>query len=200
MNVLITGGTGFLGSNVAARLNALGHSVLILGRDENKGRELASQGFEFRKVDITDAAGVLDESIGQDCVIHCAGLAADYGEYDLFHQINVVGTQNVVRACQQRRVKHLVNLSTPSLYFNAKNRLNIKESDPLPEKQLTHYAQTKLLAEEIIDQAVAEGLSAVSLRPGPFSAPVTMSTCRRCWPRRNAAPFPRLAGAAIWSI
>ena len=171
MNVLITGGTGFLGSNVAARLREIGHSVRILGRDEKKGRALASQGFEFCRADITDADAVLEASVGQDCVIHCAGFAADHGEYDLFYRINVEGTRNVVQACLRNAVRHLVNISTPGVYFNFKDRLNIKESDPLPEKQATPYADTKLRAEEIIDRAVGKGLSAVSLRPRAIIGP-----------------------------
>lgn len=165
MKVLITGGTGFIGSHIATRLSQLGHSVLILGRNEKKGRALASQGFQFYKADISDEAAVLKAGAGQDCVIHCAGLAAAHGPYDRFYRANVVGTQNVVQACEQNNVKHLVNISSPGVYFNYQDRLNIKESDSLPEKQATYYAATKLRAEEIIDRAVLQGLSAITLRP-----------------------------------
>ena len=171
MKVLITGGTGFLGSNVAVRLHEMGHSVLLLGRDVVKGRELEAQGFEFCQADITDADAIQEACAGQDCVIHCAGYAADHGEYDLFYRINVEGTRNVVQACRSNHVKHLVNISTPGVYFNFKDRLNIKETDPLPEKQATPYADTKLRAEEIIDEAVCEGLSAISLRPRAIIGP-----------------------------
>ncbi len=165
MQVMITGGTGFIGSHIAARLSQLGHSVLILGRNEEKGRALESQGIRFHKADISDEAAVLKASTGQDCVIHCAGLAAAHGQYDQFYRANVVGTQNVVKACKQNNIKHLVNISSPSVYFNYQDRLNIKESDPLPEKQATFYSATKLLAEEIVDRAVAQGLPAITLRP-----------------------------------
>ncbi len=171
MNVLITGGTGFLGSNVATRLRERGHSVRLLGRNAQKGQALASQGFEFCQADITDADAVQEASTGQDCIIHCAGFAADHGEYDLFYRINVEGTRNVVQACRNNHVKHLVNISTPGVYFNFRDRLNIKESDPLPAKQATPYADTKLRAEEIIDAAVGQGLSAVSLRPRAIIGP-----------------------------
>ncbi len=165
MQVLITGGTGFIGSHIAARLGQLGHSVRILARNEEKGRALASQGFQFHKADIADEAAVLKAGAGQDCIIHSAGLAAAHGEYDRFYRANVVGTQNVVKACQQNNVQHLVNISSPGVYFNYHDRLNIKESDPLPQKQATYYSATKLLAEEVVDRAVAQGLSAITLRP-----------------------------------
>ena len=171
MKVLVTGGTGFLGRHVAIRLKQLGHSVSILGRNEKAGNELASQGFTFHQVDIADEAGVLKAGEGQDHIVHCAGLAAAHGPYDWFYQANVVGTRNVVKACMQNKVKRLVNISSPGLYFDAHDRLNIKESDPLPEMQLTPYAATKLLAELIIDKAVAEGLFAITLRPRAIFGP-----------------------------
>jgi nucleoside-diphosphate-sugar epimerase len=169
--VLVTGGTGFLGGHVAVRLRQLGHSVTILDRNEKIGNALESQGFKFHKVDITDDAAVLKASEGQECIVHCAGLAAAHGKYDTFYQVNVVGTRNVVQSCKKSKVKHLVNISSPGVYFNYQDRMNIRESDPLPEKQATPYAATKLLAEEIIDHAVAEGLSAISLRPRGIFGP-----------------------------
>ena len=171
MNVLITGGTGFLGQHVAVRLSQLGHTVAVLGRNAQMGSEMAAQGFEFHKVDITDKSALLQVSTGQDAVIHCAGLAAPHGPYDRFYQANVVGTRNVVRACMQNKVKRLVNISSPGVYFTARDRLNIKESDPLPEIQLTPYAATKLMAELVIDKAVAQGLSAITLRPRAIFGP-----------------------------
>ncbi len=171
MKVLVTGGTGFLGRHVAIRLKQHGHSVSILGRNAQIGSELASQGLAFHQADIADEAGVLKAGEGQDHIIHCAGLAAAHGLYDWFYRANVVGTRNVVKACMQNKVRHLVNISSPGVYFNAQDRLNIKESDPLPEIQLTPYAATKLQAELIIDKAVVEGLSAVTLRPRAIFGP-----------------------------
>ena len=165
MNILITGGAGFLGKSVCKRLHKLGHSVSACGRDVKSGTELEQSGIQFFKADIVRENEIFEAAKNQDAIIHCAACAPTLGPYEDFYNTNVLGTANVVAACRQYGIKKLVNLSTPSIYFDYQHRLNIKESDPLPKKAATHYAATKLLAEEIIDDALQQGISSVTLRP-----------------------------------
>jgi nucleoside-diphosphate-sugar epimerase len=126
----------------------------------------------FIKGDLNDAP-LLNVFIKDvDYVIHCAALASPYGPYKQFVEANVTGTQNVVNAALAANLKKFIYISTPSVYFTNENRLNVKESDPLPKKYSNFYAETKHLADLIVQKGVSLGLPAISLRPrqifGPF--------------------------------
>src|SRR5690606_36017327 len=80
-------------------------------------------------------------------VADCAGAVGNWGRYQDFHQGNVVVTENVVEGCLKARVRRLVHLSSPSIYFTGRSRLDIRE-DQLPRRFHDHYATTKYLAEQ----------------------------------------------------
>lgn len=177
MKVLLTGGTGFLGSHVARRLQSLGHEVTVTGRKE---------------MPLHDAEAVLRFCAGKDQVIHCAGLASPWGEYRLFHEANVVGTRHVVSGCRKAGVSRLVHLSTPSLYFDYTSRRGIKESDPLP-KPVTAYAATKLEADREVERS---GLSWVSLRPRAIFGPGDRNVIPRLLGAIRNGKLPLVGGGA----
>lgn len=79
--------------------------------------------------------------------MHCAGAVGTWGRYQDFHQGNVVLTENVVEGCIKEHVRRLVHLSSPSVYFTGRSRLDIRE-DQLPRRFHDHYALTKHLAEQ----------------------------------------------------
>ncbi|MBF2062999.1 MAG: NAD-dependent epimerase/dehydratase family protein [Calothrix sp. C42_A2020_038] len=163
MNVLVTGATGFLGRKLAERLN-LSHQVTVLGRNQKVGKQLESQGMRFLAVDIRDADGVLAACKRQDYVFHCAALSSPWGKYKDFYNTNVVGTRNVVRGCEIYEIKRLIHVSTSCVYFNYSHRLNISETDVLPEPANGHI-MTKLLAEGLVNRASQRKLSVISIRP-----------------------------------
>lgn len=169
---VITGGTGFLGGNVALRLLRNGFKVTILGRNQLSSESLVNLGAHFISVSLSDKEKLSKAIQGADYVIHCAALASPWGKYQDFYDSNVLGTKNVARACLKHKVTRLVNISTPSIYFNYKNTELIKESDPLPKKQRTHYGKTKLLADQILTKAHKEdGLNVISIRPRAIFGP-----------------------------
>jgi nucleoside-diphosphate-sugar epimerase len=134
MKILVTGGTGFLGKATALRLKSLGHDVSVVGRNPKAGAEVEKRGIRFFKTDLTDNEGINQACKGQEVIIHSAALASPFGKYQKFYDANVVGTQNVLDSSLKHRVRRFVNISTPSIYFDYKSRLNIKETDPLPKK------------------------------------------------------------------
>lgn len=166
MNILITGGTGFLGSHTATRLKNLNNNVSIIGRDKLKAQALIAKGINFHKVDIRNIEELNKVFDCIDVVIHCAAIASPYGKWEQFRSINIDGTKNIVNMCIKYKVKRLINISTPSVYFDYTNRTNIKESDPLPKAQVSFYGQSKLIADSFIKESVnKEKLHIVSLRP-----------------------------------
>jgi nucleoside-diphosphate-sugar epimerase len=182
-SALITGATGFLGGRLAHRLHKEGWRVTAVGRNETAGRVLASEGIRFLRADMTDETAMNNACRGQEIVFHSGARSSPWGRYVDFHRDNVVATQNIVAACRRQNVSRLIHVSTPSVYFDFTDRLNVPESGPLAMVPANHYVRTKLLAEHVVDAAAAQGLAAVTLRPRAIFGP------------GDTALFPRLLRA-----
>lgn len=163
MNVLVTGGGGFLGRAVVRRLLDRGYAVSILGR--SKQPDLKNRGVSVICADLTDYAAVSCAVSGVDAVFHVAAKAGVWGSFDSFYQPNVVGTQNIINACVEHRVHRLVYTSTPSVVFNGKAFKGENETLPYGSNWLCHYAHTKAIAEDLVLKANSQALKTVALRP-----------------------------------
>ncbi len=163
--MLVTGGTGFLGKRLAHRLKNMGHNVTVLGRNEEIGAALEQEGITFLKVDLADNEKVINACAEVDYVFHCGALSSPWGRYEDFYNSNVVGTRNIIEGCKKHGIKRLIHVSTPSIYFEFKDKYNVSEDAELPEKKINNYAETKFLAEQEIDRAFEEGLPVVTIRP-----------------------------------
>jgi 2-alkyl-3-oxoalkanoate reductase len=107
LRVLITGGTGFIGSRVSAMAVARGHDVTILARH-------AAEGMASIVHDLAQAAGLTELVGGFDGVIHCA--AAMGGSAEAQRSATVVGTRNLVEAMHAARVRRCVLVSSFAVY------------------------------------------------------------------------------------
>jgi nucleoside-diphosphate-sugar epimerase len=164
MKMLITGGTGFLGKQLALRLKSLGYDVTILGRNQIIGQQLEAQGIKFLTVDLRDKEKIIAACEKQDYVFHCGALSSVWGKYQDFYDTNVLGTRYIIQGCQSHHVKRLIYVSTSSVYFDFSHRLNIPENTPFPSP-VNYYAKSKQIAEQEISQAAREGLPVISIRP-----------------------------------
>lgn len=164
MNILVTGGGGFIGGYVIERLLARGYGVRHIGRSPRP--DLAAKDVAVHVGDLTDKT-VLQAAIqGVDAVFHIAAKAGVWGPHTEFYHANVLGTRAVLAACQQAGVKNLVYTSTPSVVFNGGPFRGEDESLPYGSKWLCHYAQTKAQAEaEVLTTNSENGLKTVALRP-----------------------------------
>ena len=163
MRVLVTGGGGFLGQAIVRRLIARGDLVRSLQRSDTP--ELAAQGVECLKGDIADTAVVRHAVSGCEIVFHVAAKAGIWGRFNDFYRANVVGTENVLAACDSEGARKLVYTSSSSVVFNGRDEEDIDESVPYPVRYLTHYPRTKALAERLVIAANGPRLATVSLRP-----------------------------------
>ncbi|MBI5822497.1 MAG: NAD-dependent epimerase/dehydratase family protein [Chloroflexi bacterium] len=193
MKSLITGATGFLGGALTRRLHNMGWDVTALGRNASKLDQLESEGIRTHQLDLKDKPGMAAACKNQEIVFHCAALPSPWGNFEAFYQANVIGTRNVIHACEENKVKRLVYVSTPSLYFDYKSKINVKETDELPEP-VSNYAATKLLAEEEIDKAFANGLAAIAIRPRAIFGPGDTVIFPRLIPRLQSGRLPILGG------
>ncbi|SFB50441.1 Nucleoside-diphosphate-sugar epimerase [Cohnella sp. OV330] len=192
---LITGATGSLGRATALRLAEAGWTVTGIGRNAETGRLLEAAGIAFRRIDIgTQPEEVAEACAGQDYVIHCAALSSPWGRYRDFEAANVAGTAHVVAGCLRRGVSRLVHVSTPSVYFDYSDRLNVKETAALPRRPVNAYAATKLIAERIVQEAAGQGLDAIILRPRAIFGPEDGSLFPRLMRVNERRGIPLIGG------
>lgn len=191
MKVLVTGATGFLGGALTRRLHGMGWDVTALGRNRSQLDQLATTGIHSLQIDIKDESAMTTACKDQEIVFHCAALPSPWGNFEEFYQANVIGTRNVIHGCVENKVKRLVHVSTPSLYFGYSSRLNVKETDPLP-KPVSHYAATKILAEQEIQQAFENGLATIAIRPRAIFGPGDTVIFPRLIPRLQSGNLPIL--------
>ena len=163
MNVLVTGGGGFLGSHLACRLLAMGHSVSVLGRRRYPN---LPPSIIQHQADLCDPKGVSEACQGQDSVFHAGALPGIWGTKKDFYQINVDGTRHVIDGCLQHGVQKLVFTSSPSVVYSQADMENVDETTPYPSRYLSDYPKTKALAEQMVVAANGQqDLMTVSLRP-----------------------------------
>jgi len=161
----VTGATGFIGQRYVKHLSARHElDVFCCGRNASVGEQLKKTGVHFYRGDLLDRNFVNHICRNMDVVVHCAGLSGLWGDYDQYYQANVVTTENIIDACKTNNVTRLVNLSTPSIYFDYRDHLNVTE-EYLPARFSNNYARTKYQAECRVSAAHSDQLGTVSLRP-----------------------------------
>lgn len=164
MKILVTGASGFIGGRFARFALEQGLTVRVNGRRAESVEHLVRRGAEFIPGDLTDAGLVRELCHDVEAVVHCAGAVGVWGRKQDFMLGNVQVTENIVEGCLKQRVRRLVHLSSPSIYFDGHSHLNIKE-DQVPRRFHNHYAATKYLAEQKVFGAMEFGLEVIALRP-----------------------------------
>lgn len=165
MNILVTGATGFLGSRITEHLASKSwvESVVATGRKISFHKKINKPKIKYVLGDLVDplfVESLLDNKI--DVVINCASFSSPWGTFKLFHESNVITQRNLIHSSQKSNIQRFIYISTPSIYFNFKNRLNITEVSPLPTKQVNNYSTTKLEAERLLKKS---SLDHIILRP-----------------------------------
>jgi UDP-glucose 4-epimerase len=179
MRALVTGGAGFIGSNLVDALLARGDEVTVVddfstGRRENLEGSLAG-GAELLEQDIRDAAGVAAavEHVRPEVVFHLAAqidVRRSVAETAFDARVNVEGTINVLEAAHGVGARRFVNTSTGGAIYGEGRILPAAEDHPVaPEAP---YGQSKFAAEGYCDlYARLHGLATVSLRYGNVFGP-----------------------------
>lgn len=167
MNVLVTGGAGYIGSVIAARLLERGHSVSVVDSLIRGHRGAVPAGATFTQGDIRDVP-LLTQALragGCDAIIHMAALA-EVGESvrypELYRDVNTHGTAAVIAAAAAGGVSRLVFSSTAAVY-GSPARTPISEDEAL--RPTNPYGESKLAAERLLADARTAGtLSFIALR------------------------------------
>jgi nucleoside-diphosphate-sugar epimerase len=161
--ILVTGGGGFVGSALVARLCEQGHRVTALARHHYP--ELEKHGACSLIGDISDLDCVRRNCRDVETVFHVAAKAGIWGRRQDYEQTNVHGTVNVIQACRENGVARLVYTSTPSVVFDRADITGGDETLPYPDNFLCHYARSKACAEQQVLAANSEQLKTCAIRP-----------------------------------
>ena len=164
MKILVTGASGFIGGRFARFALEQGLTVRVTGRRPDAVKHLINRGAEFVPGDLDDPDLAHRLCRDVEAVVHCAGAVGVWGSYQHFHQANVVVTQNIIEGCLGQGVRRLVHLSSPSVYFDGKSHVGLKE-EQVPKRFVDHYGATKYAAEQKVFEAQEFGLEVVALRP-----------------------------------
>ncbi len=163
MKALVTGGGGFVGQAIVRQLLARGDQVAVLGRGRYPALE--QLGVRVFRGDIREPEFLVRTSAGFDTLFHVAAKAGIWGRRREYEEINILGTDNVIRACLANRIKTLVYTSTPSVVFAGNHIRGSDESLPLAQRFLCDYARTKAVAEQRVLGVDPADLKTCALRP-----------------------------------
>jgi nucleoside-diphosphate-sugar epimerase len=176
--ILVTGGSGFIGKHLVAKLAALGHEVRSL--DPRCPVDTPPRSEHV-------AGSVLDTNLVNECmgdidqVYHLAGLPGMWmPEKDDFDTVNFRGTEIVLAAARKRGVGRFLHCSTESILFPS-SRAAVSGLDAPPADEMPgRYTRSKLLAEQLAMQAAASGFPVVVGTPtmpiGPHDHNLTPPT------------------------
>ncbi|MCD6376735.1 MAG: SDR family NAD(P)-dependent oxidoreductase [Caldisericaceae bacterium] len=153
MKILVTGGAGFIGSHLVDRLVEAEHEVTVLdnlyrGRQENIQKHLQAQSIQFYQSDIRNFQEIEGHFKNLNAVFHLAAQSNVMGavqDVDYSFYTNVVGTYNVLKACQQHNVPRLIFTSSREAYGEA-CYLPVGENHPLDSKNT--YGASKVAGEK----------------------------------------------------
>ena len=176
--ILVTGGSGFIGKHLVAKLAALGHEVRSL--------DPRCPADPQRQIDHV-AGSVLDTNLVHECmrdvdqVYHLAGLPGMWmPEKDDFDAVNFRGTEIVLAAARKRGVARFLHCSTESILFPSSRNTASGLDAPPAQEMPGRYTRSKLLAEQTAMQAAASGFPVIVGTPtmpiGPHDHNLTPPT------------------------
>lgn len=168
--VFVTGGTGFIGLELIKRLVSQGKAVNALYRSDNKVKELpdfpGKEKVQFFKGTLDDKEAIKNAMDGCKQVYHIAALARAWSEQeDDFHNINVVGTRNILNAAYETGASRVVFTSTGGTLASGEKNNPADENTERLTGFYNLYEKTKFIAEKEVKKFAEEGVETVIVNP-----------------------------------
>ena len=150
-NILVTGGAGYIGSHIIEILIKQKYKVFIIDNLSTGHKRLINKKAKFYKLNINNLKKIkkIIKENKIDSIVHLAASVSvnnSKKNNKLFHDNNVKGTENIIKACKNTLVKSLVFSSTAAVYQSSNKK--VRELSKI--KPLSTYGTTKLKAEKII--------------------------------------------------
>lgn len=156
---LITGGSGYFGSLLRDRLRERGQAVRVFDLSDADDRP---SDVGFVRGDIRDAAQVKQAVTGCDVVYHCVAQVPLAKDKELFHSVNVHGTENLLRAALDAKLRKVIYVSSSAVFGVPKSNPVTENTPPTPGEA---YGQAKLEGEEHCGLYARLGLDVTIIRP-----------------------------------
>ena len=164
MRVLVTGGAGYIGSAATAILLERGFDVTVLDDCSTGHRDAVAGGAKFINGSILDSQVVADALVDCDAVFHFAAkslVGESVDKPDLYFDVNVNGTRNLLDQMSKANISKLVFSSTAATYGEPEVIPITEDAKPKPTSP---YGTTKLAVDQMITEEAKSGLAAISLR------------------------------------
>jgi nucleoside-diphosphate-sugar epimerase len=181
--VFITGGSGFVGQNAISELSRKGHRVRALARSDEAARRITAAGGEAVRGELSSIDALTSGISGCEWVVHAAAKVEQWGRYEEFYQVNVVGTENVLAAAAKAGAKRFVHVGTEAGLVGERPLINASEDFAPPARSVGLYPATKRIAEERVIAANRPELQTMVVRP------------RFIWGRGDTSLLPQLVTA-----
>ena len=191
--LLITGGTGLVGSYVAAEALRRGDRVRLLVRSAAAADELREQGAELVVGDVTRPETLPAAVEGVSAVVHCAAKVGDWGPVSEYRAVNVEGLKNLLAAVgASARLKHFVHISSLGVY-EARDHFGTDETEAPHASGIDGYTLSKIEAERLLlEQTDAGKLPVTILRPGFIYGPRDRTVLPRILEKLKSGQFAYL--------
>lgn len=156
---LITGGSGYFGSLLLRKLLDRGESCCVLDLVDADDRP---SNVDFFQADIRDFNAVINACKDVDIIYHNVAQVPLAKDKQLFNSVNILGTENILKAAMANGVKKVVYTSSSAVF-------GVPDSNPVTEDTIPHpgetYGQAKLAGEKLCAQYVQQGLDVSIIRP-----------------------------------
>jgi nucleoside-diphosphate-sugar epimerase len=161
----VTGGSGFIGRVLIARLRAEGWSVRALARSDRSARTVGERGAQAVWGDLDDVPAMTEGARGCEYVFHAAAHLGEWGARAEFERGNVQGTRNALAAARAAGVRRFVHVGTEAALMHGEPLVMADEGVALRPDSKALYSATKARAEQAVRTANGDGLETVVLRP-----------------------------------
>jgi nucleoside-diphosphate-sugar epimerase len=170
MEILITGGNGFLGRNLIQVLQERGDSVRVLALPAEDTIWLEKRGVRVFRGDLRDLDALRAPMRGTASVFHLAAMMGAWSPMRDYYAVNVTGTENVCQLALANGVRRIVHVSSAMVY-NMASGYPVTEDDPLDPLD-EPYSVTKAEGDRVVQRMIVrDHLPAVIIRPGTIFGP-----------------------------
>jgi nucleoside-diphosphate-sugar epimerase len=161
----VTGGSGFVGGALVRRLRAEGWRVRALARSDRSATAVLEAGAEAVRGDLDMVDAMTEGAQGCEVAFHAAATVAQWGPWEEFERVNVLGTRHVIEASRHAGVRRLVHVGTEAALSAGQPLVGVDETAPLRPDSKAPYCASKAMAEKEVRDANGGGLETVVIRP-----------------------------------
>lgn len=179
----VTGGSGFIGGHLIARLLGEGWSVRALARSDTSAARVADLGAEPVPGDLSSADAIQAGAKGCGTAFHAAAAVLEWGPREEYVRGNVTGTHNALDGCRAAGVSRFVHVGTEAALMAGQPLIQVDETNPLRPDSPANYPSTKAMAEQLVRNACSDSFETVVIRP------------RLVWGPGDTTILPGLTGA-----